>query len=59
MPPCKPAFVEISPAIEGAAANPLPAASLELVVRDGVRIVVPAGFDPDALRAVLHVVEGR
>ncbi len=48
------AFVEV--------ATPAPSASvepLELVVRDGIRIRVPAAFDADALRRVIAAVEGR
>jgi hypothetical protein len=32
---------------------------IELVVRDGIRIRVPAGFDADALRRVIAAVEAR
>lgn len=32
---------------------------IELVVRDGIRIRVPAAFDADALRRVITAVEGR
>jgi hypothetical protein len=49
------AFVEV------ATPSPLPACvePLELVVRDGIRIRVPAAFDADALRRVIAAVEGR
>ena len=33
-------------------------ASFELVVRDTMRVVVPAGFDADSLRRLLSVLEG-
>lgn len=32
---------------------------IELVVRDGIRILVPAAFDADALRRVIAAVEAR
>lgn len=49
------AFVEVAPPV------PVPASvePLELVVRDGIRIRVPAAFDADALRRVIAAVEGR
>jgi hypothetical protein len=33
--------------------------SLEVVVRDSVRVRVSAGFDPDLLRAVVAALEAR
>ena len=49
----RPKFVEVVPV------SPLIAesASLEVVVRDGVRVVVPINFDENTLRRVLRVVE--
>ncbi len=49
------AFVEVAtPAPGSGSVEPL-----ELVVRDGIRIRVPAAFDADALRRVIAAVEGR
>jgi hypothetical protein len=48
------AFVEVAtPASERASVEPL-----EVVVRDSIRIRIPAAFDADALRRVIAVVEG-
>lgn len=48
----RPKFVEVVvPAV------PVIAESIELVVRNGLRLVVPNSFDEDALRRVLRVIE--
>jgi hypothetical protein len=53
--PADVAFVEVAtPAPGSASMEPL-----EVVVRDGIRIRVPAAFDADALRRVIAAVEGR
>jgi hypothetical protein len=41
-----------------ASCSPAPDA-LEIVVRDSIRIRVPATFDPDVLRRVIAAVEAR
>ena len=50
-------FVEVvTPAAPGSSPSVEP---IELVVRDGIRIRVPAVFDADALRRVITAVEAR
>ena len=50
----RPKFVEVVVPASPLIAEP---ASLEVVVRDGVRVVVPINFDENTLRRVLRVVE--
>jgi len=38
---------------------PRPPASIDIVLSDGPTVRVPEGFDPQTLRAVLTVLEGR
>ncbi len=45
--------------VEVHAVSPVAAESIEVIVRDGVRIRVPAQFDVEALRKVVAAVEGR
>ena len=49
-------FVEV--VAPPASCSPAPDA-LEIVVRDSIRIRVPATFDPDVLRRVIAAVEAR
>lgn len=50
-------FVELAPALEGAAVRALEA-RIELTVR-GIAVQVPNGFDGVTLRRILDVVEGK
>ena len=50
----RPKFVEVVVPVAPATAE---SASIEVVVRDGVRLVVPNNFDESTLRRVLRVVE--
>lgn len=50
----RPKFVEL---VVPAAPVIAESASIEVVVRDGVRVVVPNDFDENTLRRVLRVVE--
>ena len=49
------AFVPV--AVTEPAAVAVPSAALEVVLRTGAYIRVPAGFDPDHLRRVVEVLE--
>jgi hypothetical protein len=50
----RPKFVEVV-----VPAAPVIAESIEVVVRDGLRLVVPNNFDESTLRRVLRVIEVR
>ena len=52
----RPKFVEV---VVPAAPVLSESASIEVVVRDGVRVVVPNNFDENTLRRLLRVVEVR
>lgn len=59
----QPAFVEVSAptrtSISVPACTPTRWEPIEIVLREDVRIRVPAAFDADALRRVVHALEGR
>ena len=50
-----PAFVDVTALVTA----PTPPSSLELLVRDAVRIRVSTGFDAELLRAVVAALESR
>lgn len=50
----RPKFVEV---VVPVPVTPVIADSIEVVVRDGLRLVVPKNFDENTLRRVLRVVE--
>lgn len=56
----RPAFVEVvAPRPASPRAPSAKPVALELVIRHGVRVVVPVGFDENTLRRLLRVVEVR
>jgi hypothetical protein len=55
----RPAFVEVEPLVVAKAEVVAPAAGIELVLPDGVRLVVQPGFDGGELRRLLSILEGR
>ncbi len=52
----RPAFVELIGSSSGAADD---SATLEIILRDGVRVRVPAGADEATLKRVVGVLEAR
>lgn len=53
-----PAFLPVR-VVDPESGAPRPPAPIEIVLSDGPTVRVPEGFDPQTLRAVLTVLEGR